>query len=182
MFLKFLYDWHNSGANSGAEISRALRDQEQELTRRRREEDKASEEAAHAAVLKVLRDQEAAWNRGDLDGFMSGYWKSEELTFYSGDEVQHGWQATYDRYRKKYKAEGKEMGSLTFDQLHIDPTGPKNALVRGRWQLTFKDGKTAGGLFTLLFRQEQQGWCVVHDHTSSKPPPEVPLPPPGQPR
>jgi beta-aspartyl-peptidase (threonine type) len=142
----------------------------------------AAQDEAREAVLKVLRDQEAAWNRGDLDRFMSGYWRSDDLTFYSGGDVQHGWQATYDRYRKTYQAEGKEMGSLTFDQLLIDPTGPTSALVRGRWQLTFSDGKTAGGLFTLLFREEPQGWCVVHDHTSKQAPPEVPLPQPGQER
>ncbi len=120
------------------------------------------------AILKVLEDQQEAWNRGDLDGFMKGYWKSEELTFFSDDNVQHGWQETYDRYRKRYQAEGTEMGTLTFEQLQVDPTGPKSALVRGRWLLTFKDGKTKGGLFTLLFREEAQGWVIVHDHTSAK--------------
>jgi beta-aspartyl-peptidase (threonine type) len=141
-----------------------------------------SEEKARAAILNVLASQVAAWNRGDLEAFMNGYWKSDELTFFSGDEVRQGWQETHDRFRKRYQAEGKEMGTLQFDQLRVDLAGPKSAIVRGRWQLTFKDGKPAGGLFTLLFRQESQGWCIVHDHTSAKPPPEVPVPPPGEPR
>ncbi len=143
-----------------------------------REEDKTLEEKA-AAVRQVLDDQQGAWNRGDLEGFMKGYWKSDDLTFFSDDDVQHGWQATYDRYRKRYQAEGKEMGTLKFEQLQIDPTGPKCTLVRGHWQLTFQDGKTRGGLFTLLFREEPEGWRIVHDHTSAKPPTEVPLPAPG---
>ncbi len=130
-----------------------------------------SEEQTRTTVKKVLDDQVAAWNRGDLEGFMKGYWLSDKLTFFSEDRVQRGWQETHDRYRKRYQAEGKEMGSLKFDDLQIDPTGPKSALVRGRWELTFKDGKTAGGLFTLLFRDEKQGWCIVHDHTSAKPSP-----------
>ena len=106
---------------------------------------------------------------------MRGYWKSDDLTFFSDDDPQHGWQQTYDRYRARYQADGKEMGTLKFEQLRVDPTGPKSALVRGHWQLTFQDGKTRGGLFTLLFREESQGWCIVHDHTSAKPRPRFAL-------
>ncbi len=139
---------------------------------------RAAEGKVREAVLKVLDDQVEAWNRGDLEGFMQGYWKSDELTFFFEDQVRHGWQETYDRYRDRYQATGKEMGTLTFEDRKVDVTGPRSAAVRGRWQLTFKDGKTKGGLFTLLFREESpQGWCIVHDHTSA--PPEVPLPPPA---
>jgi beta-aspartyl-peptidase (threonine type) len=146
---------------------------------RNREDGKAAEEKTREAIRKVLDDQVEAWNQGRLEGFMDGYWKSDDLTFFSDDKVQHGWQATYDRYRAKYQADGKEMGTLRFDELQIDPTGPRSAAVRGRWQLTFKDGRTPGGLFTLLFRKEGQDWRIVHDHTSAKPPPEAPLPAPG---
>jgi ketosteroid isomerase-like protein len=127
---------------------------------------KAAEDKVREAVLKVLDDQVEAWNRGDLDGFMKGYWKSDELTFFSGGDVQQGWQATYDRYKARYQGEGKEMGKLKFEDRKVDATGPKAALVRGRWELTFKDGKKIGGLYTLLMREERQGWCIVHDHTS----------------
>jgi ketosteroid isomerase-like protein len=145
------------------------------LAMRGRQDGQKSEEA----IRKVLDDQVSAWNRGDLEWFMQGYWKSDGLTFFSDDNVEHGWQETYDRYRRRYQAEGKEMGTLTFEQLQIDLTGPKNATVRGHWQLTFKDDKTRSGLFTLLFREESQGWRIIHDHTSAKPQPEVPLPAPG---
>ena len=64
------------------------------------------------AVTKVLEDQAAAWNKGDLPGFMEGYWKSPDLRFLSGKTVTEGWQATLDRYRKKYQADGKKMGKL----------------------------------------------------------------------
>jgi ketosteroid isomerase-like protein len=131
-----------------------------------RERARTSDEKVREAVLKVLDDQVDAWNRGDLEGFMKGYWKSDDLTFFSGGEVEYGWQETYDRYHKKYQAGGNEMGTLKFEDRQVDPTGPKSAIVRGRWELTFKDGKKAGGLYTLLFREEPQGWCIVHDHTS----------------
>src|SRR4051812_23389832 len=93
---------------------------------------------AAADVRAVLDAQEAAWNRGDLDGFMVGYWKSDQLTFYSGDAVTRGWQATYDRYRKRYQADGKEMGRLQFRDVTVEPLGDA-ALARGRWHLTMKD-------------------------------------------
>jgi ketosteroid isomerase-like protein len=122
--------------------------------------------AAKKAIQQVLDDQQAAWNKGDLDGFMVGYWKSDELSFYSGGDKTKGWQATFDRYKKKYQGEGKEMGALTFSELDISVAGADNAIVRGRWQLKLKDGKTMGGLYTLWMRQLPEGWRIVHDHTS----------------
>jgi ketosteroid isomerase-like protein len=126
----------------------------------------ADKPGAPGAIRKVLDQQVAAWNRGDLEGFMAGYWKSRELTFFSGKNQTHGWQATLDRYRKRYQGEGRHMGKLAFHDLRIDVIGPDHALVRGRWQLTLKQDK-AGGLFTLILRRLPEGWRIVHDHTSS---------------
>jgi beta-aspartyl-peptidase (threonine type) len=117
-------------------------------------------------VRQVLDAQVAAWNKGNLKGFMAGYWKSEKLTFFSGDTVEHGWQATYERYQKRYQAEGREMGKLTFSELEIEVLGSDTAWVHGRWKLvTSKD--TPGGLFTLIFKKFPEGWRIVHDHTSA---------------
>jgi len=119
-----------------------------------------------AVVKKVLDDQVVAWNKGDLEAFMAGYWKSEKLSFYSGDKKTAGWQATLDRYRKRYQADGKEMGTLSFDELTIELLGDEHALVRGRFRLKLeKDAPT--GIFTLVVRKLPEGWRIVHDHTSS---------------
>jgi beta-aspartyl-peptidase (threonine type) len=126
-------------------------------------------EKTKEAVIQVLDNQRAAWNEGNLEEFMEGYWHSDELTFYSGNDIQHGWQATIDRYRKRYQSEGKEMGKLAFDDVQVDLIGSDNALVRGRWELTMKDGTNPKGLFTLRFRRLPEGWRIVHDHTSAKP-------------
>ena len=72
---------------------------------------------AKAEVEHVLRTQQEAWNRHDLDGFMAGYWNSPELTFFSGAKENHGWQATMDRYRARYASPGHEMGKLEFSGL-----------------------------------------------------------------
>jgi uncharacterized protein (TIGR02246 family) len=118
------------------------------------------------AVRAVLDDQVTAWNRGDLDGFMAGYWKDDRLTFFSGGDITRGWQKTYDRYRKRYQSEGREMGRLEFREVQIESLGTEAAFARGRWQLTMKDGSTPNGLFTLFFRRIDGRWRIVHDHTS----------------
>ena len=119
-------------------------------------------------VEAVLRQQAAAWNRHDLDTFMSGYWNSPELTFFSGSKKVSGWQPTLERYRKTYQGEGHEMGKLEFSDLNVQALGNDAAFVRGAWHLTMSDGKTPHGLFSLVFRKFPDGWKIVHDHTSAE--------------
>ena len=135
-----------------------------------------------SAIEHVLRTQQDAWNHHDLDAFMTGYWNSPELTFFSGAKESKGWQATLDRYRATYTSAGKEMGHLEFSELRIEPLGSDAAFVRGVWQLTMSDGKTSDGKtsdgktsedktphgrFTLIFRKFPDGWKIIHDHTSA---------------
>ena len=121
---------------------------------------------AKKAIQQVLADQVAAWNKGDLKGFMAGYQRSNETTFYSGGTVLKGWDAVLERYEKRYQGEGKEMGKLNFRDIDIQVLSADSALVRGRFELKLgKDMPT--GLFTLLFRKTPEGWRIVHDHTSN---------------
>ena len=124
-------------------------------------------EKVKSAVEQVLNAQVQAWNHHDLETFMRGYWNSPELTFFSGDQVFHGWDQALDRYRKRYQGEGREMGTLAFENLNIDRLAPTAAVVRGEWHLTMSDGKTPHGLFTLIFRKFPEGWKIIHDHTSA---------------
>jgi beta-aspartyl-peptidase (threonine type) len=123
-----------------------------------------------AAIRAVLDRQEADWNRGDLEAFLEGYWKSPKVVFQSGGDRHVGWEAMAQRYRKRYKAEGKAMGRLSFSKLEIELLGPEAALVRGDWRLVMRDGSSPGGLFTLIFRRFPDGWKIVHDHTSAEEP------------
>ena len=127
----------------------------------------SSDSAAKIAVEQVLRTQQEAWNRHDLEAFMAGYWNSPQLTFFSGANERNGWQATIDRYRATYTSSGHEMGKLEFSGLRIESLAQDAAFVRGSWQLTMSDGKTPHGLFTLVFRKFPEGWEIVHDHTSA---------------
>jgi ketosteroid isomerase-like protein len=119
-------------------------------------------------VEQVLRRQQEAWNHHDLEGFMTGYWSSPELTFFSGARETRGWKGALDRYRRTYQSEGKEMGKLEFSELRVEALGSDAAFVRGAWHLTMSDGTTPHGLFTLVFRKFPDGWKIVHDHTSAE--------------
>jgi len=118
-------------------------------------------------VRAVWTAQVEAWNHGDLDGFMAGYWKSPDLIFFSNGAETRGWQATLDRYRARYQADGQHMGTLDFPQLDLVMLGTNAALARGRWRLKMPDGKELSGMTSVIFRRLPEGWRIVHDHSSA---------------
>lgn len=121
-----------------------------------------------AEILGVLDKQVIAWNRGDIDNFMMGYWQSDSMLFVGKNGITQGWQATLDRYKKNYP--GKEgMGTLAFEILRFEMLDPDVALVIGKW--TLQRGmpdkpETLGGHYSLLFKRKQGRWKIVLDHTS----------------
>jgi ketosteroid isomerase-like protein len=118
------------------------------------------------ALTAILDVQAAAWNRGDIDGFMEHYWKSEDLTFSSGGKTTRGWQTTKDNYKLRYPTR-ERMGQLTFDGLEVFPLGDSAAFLLGHWHLD-RTGPV-GGNFSLVFRRIDGAWVIVHDHTSRAP-------------
>jgi ketosteroid isomerase-like protein len=123
-----------------------------------------------AEINAEMTKQVDAWNRGDLDGYMAGYWKSDKLTFYSGGDTTSGWQPTLDRYRKRYQAKDKAMGKLAFSVVVVNVLTADDAYVRGRWKLDLPDKTAPEGLFTLIVKRIDGNWRIVHDHTSVKAP------------
>ena len=119
-----------------------------------------------SAIQAVLDAQVAAWNRRDLEGFMKGYWNSDQLSFYSGGTKTAGWKGTNHRYQLTYMSQGREMGQLTFSDLQIEILGKDSAFVRGHWRLKMSNSEP-NGLFTLIFRKFNDGWKIVHDHTGA---------------
>jgi uncharacterized protein (TIGR02246 family) len=120
-----------------------------------------------ADVRAIWAAQVEAWNRGDLDGFMAGYWNSPDLVFFSNKTETRGWQQTLERYRASYKAEGRQMGTLDFPQLEFKVLGPEAVLARGQWRLKMPDGKESTGMTSVTFQKRPEGWRIVHDHSSS---------------
>jgi uncharacterized protein (TIGR02246 family) len=118
---------------------------------------------------QLLTTQAECWNRGDIEGFMETYWKSDDLTFSGGGKCTRGWQATLDRYKKNYPKD--EMGHLTFDGLEITMLGDEAALILGNWQLTNpqkdKEAEEKGGNFSLVLKKIEGAWKIIHDHSST---------------
>ena len=117
------------------------------------------------AIRAVLDAQDAAWNRGDMDAFMTGYWKSDSTEFVGSNGVLHGWQTVLERYRKVYP-DRSVRGTLTFSNIEINILCPTAALVTGHYALV-REKDHPSGVFTLVFRKFHEGWRIINDHTSA---------------
>lgn len=116
-------------------------------------------------IRDLLTFQELAWNNGNIEGFMSGYLRFDSLRFASGGNVSYGWQTTLERYKNGYP-DKETMGVLTFSNIDIKLIPPDAALVFGKWELE-RETDHPWGLFTLVFNKTNDGWKIIHDHTSS---------------
>ena len=119
---------------------------------------------ASAAIRSVIEAQRDAWNRGDIEGYMDGYDRSQDTVFVSGDNVARGWQTVLERYKKSYDTREK-MGVLTFSDLEINLLSKDSAVVLGSWSLK-RTNDQPHGKFTLIFKRTRKGWRIIHDHTS----------------
>ena len=115
-------------------------------------------------VRKVLQRQLTAWNNGDINSFMSGYWKNDSLMFIGKSGITFGWQKTLENYKKGYP-DTATMGKLDFNILQVRRISSDHFFVVGKWHLARSIGD-AGGHFTLLFRRIKSNWMIVADHSS----------------
>jgi uncharacterized protein (TIGR02246 family) len=125
----------------------------------------AEHSADREAITAVLTSQQTAWNRGDVDAFLTGYWRSPELTFSGSSGVARGWDGVLARYKKNYP-DRAAMGQLDFSNLEFRFLGPDAALVLGHWHLR-REKDDVGGVFTLVWQRFPDGWKIIHDHTSA---------------
>ena len=117
-----------------------------------------------AAVRGVLANQSAAWNRGDIDAFMVGYWENDSLMFIGKSGITYGYKNTLANYKKNYP-DTTVMGKLTFTLIHVRQLSPEYFHVTGKYYLTRTIGD-ASGHFTLVFRKINGKWVIVSDHSS----------------
>ena len=123
--------------------------------------------AQDAEIRTILKDSEAAWNRGDLVTFASYYEDSADTTFIGREVTRGGTKAILDRYRRGYPTPDA-MGTLTFSEILVRPLARGVALACGRYQLkrSAAGGGDASGRFTLILRRTHAGWKIIHDHSS----------------
>jgi beta-aspartyl-peptidase (threonine type) len=117
-----------------------------------------------SGITAVLKKQQDAWNQGDVEAFLQGYWRSPELTFSGSGGIARGWDGVLARYKEHYPNR-EAMGQLEFSGLEIRFLGKRAALVLGHWHLTRQKGDI-GGVFSLVFERFPEGWRIIHDHTS----------------
>lgn len=113
------------------------------------------------AILKVMDDQQEAWSNYDLEGFMQGYWKSDELKFYGSGGLIKGWQATLDRYNKSYPSP-QHTGKLKFVIDDVSPAGQDSYTVMGQYFLEREAGN-ANGVFLIIFKKIKGEWKIIAD-------------------
>ena len=117
------------------------------------------------AIRAVLVAQQEAWNRGDVEAFLNGYWHSPDLTFSGTGGISRGWDGVLARYKKNYP-DRSAMGRLDFSDLEFHFLGPDAALVLGHWHLK-REKEDLGGVFSLVWQRFPEGWRIIHDHTSA---------------
>jgi ketosteroid isomerase-like protein len=117
-----------------------------------------------SAVRKVLADQQASWNRGNINDFMQGYWKSDSLTFTGKNGVTYGWTKTLNNYKRNYP-DTASMGKLTFTIVNVDRLSGDLFHLIGKWQLRRSIGNLEGH-FTVIFRKINGQWVIIADHSS----------------
>lgn len=116
------------------------------------------------SVRNILQTQEKAWNSGQLETFMHGYWKNDSLMFIGKSGITYGWQKTLDNYKKDYP-DTSAMGKLTFNLLQLKPLSAEYYFVVGKWHLQRTIGNLEGH-FTLLFKKINSKWFIIADHSS----------------
>lgn len=124
----------------------------------------SAQDADILSIRNVMAQQEVAWNKGELEAFMRGYWKSDSLQFISSRGINYGWQATLDGYKKGYPTK-EAMGVLSFTILSIEKLSPTSAVVIGKWHLK-RSTDEPNGHFMLLWKKVDEQWVIVADHTS----------------
>jgi hypothetical protein len=116
------------------------------------------------SVRRILTNQTDAWNRGNLEAFMQGYWHNDSLMFIGKNGVTYGWSNTLSNYKKSYP-DTSAMGKLAFTILFVKRLSPEYYHVTGKWMLKRSIGDLSGH-FTLLFRKIKGDWVIISDHSS----------------
>jgi len=121
------------------------------------------QQIAEKEILKVMDNQCTAWNKGSIEGYMEGYWKSDSLRFIGKSGITYGWKATLERYKKSYPNK-EEMGILTFKVISLELMNEITAFMIGKWDLDRKE--KIGGHYIQIWKKINGKWLITVDHTS----------------
>jgi hypothetical protein len=116
-------------------------------------------------IRSIMDNQVQAWNKGDIDGFMKGYWESDSLVFIGSKGLTYGYQKTLSNYKTTY-ATPELMGTLSFEYKAFRPLGDTNMLVIGGWKINRASGEILQGHFSLTWEMKDGEWVIIADHSS----------------
>jgi uncharacterized protein (TIGR02246 family) len=120
-------------------------------------------EAARQGAMALLAHGAAAWNRGDLAGFMSDY--TADASFVTPRQVLHGRAEIQSRYAPRF-ASGGVRDSLSFQDLEVDLLAPDALNAIAYYVLQRGDSVVARGPTSLVMRRSGGRWYIAHDHSS----------------
>ncbi len=116
-------------------------------------------------IMQTFQNQQKAWNKGDLENFMNGYWQSDSLKFIGKNGITYGYAATLNRYKKSYP-DVETMGKLKFDILSFQQLDKNYVFVIGKWHLKREEKEDLQGHFTLIWKKINKQWVIIADHSS----------------
>ena len=123
-----------------------------------------SQSKNESAIKEILAEQTLAWNRGDINSFMKGYWENDSLMFIGKSGVTYGYNNTLENYKKNYPSTAA-MGLLSFTLIQVKQLSNSFYHVTGKWRLKRTIGDI-GGHYTLLFQKINKRWVIISDHSS----------------
>jgi uncharacterized protein (TIGR02246 family) len=123
-----------------------------------------SQDKDELSIRKLMDEQTKAWNRGDIEGFMKGYWENDSLMFIGKSGITYGWTNTLNNYKKGYP-DTAAMGKLSFNIIAVKRLSREYYYVIGKWYLQRSIGDLSGH-YTLLFKKENDRWVIIADHSS----------------
>lgn len=124
-----------------------------------------SAQSAQEQIKTIMQRQLTAWNKGDVEGFMKGYWESDQLIFIGSKGLTYGYFQTLANYKKGYP-DRDAMGYLEFQFKEFIPLGNQHLLVIGQWKISRSDGEVLQGHFSLTWENKEEGWVIIADHSS----------------
>ena len=117
-------------------------------------------------IYNLMKQQEDAWNNGNIENFMNVYWKNDSLVFIGKSGINYGWDKTFSNYKNSYKTK-EEMATLEFKNLICNTINDSTHIVTGKWSLKRNDSiGNINGFYSLIWVKKQTGWKITYDHTS----------------
>ena len=117
-------------------------------------------------VTKVLLAQQNAWNKGDLDAYLSRYKDAPETEAMLSGPVR-GLQNIRAAFHANFPSKDA-MGELDQSEVAVRALGDNYAIATGKYHLarSKKYGGDTQGTFSNVFEKTPKGWVIIFSVTT----------------